>query len=144
MIRRPPRSTRTDTRFPYTTLFRSSALPARHVDRRADDGRRWQNRARFREHCLRRAGPQDGLCGELDGYDYPLFQLTCRGLAADASSEMTARRLAHRPQAVKLSRKGKSMVKLVALLKAKEGLSQKKFENYYEKSHVQLVLKHMP
>src|SRR3546814_16932828 len=24
MIRRPPRSTRTDTRFPYTTLFRSS------------------------------------------------------------------------------------------------------------------------
>src|SRR3546814_784001 len=36
MIRRPPRSTRTDTRFPYTTLFRSAAylylrrrLPAR-------------------------------------------------------------------------------------------------------------------
>src|SRR3546814_10522407 len=26
MIRRPPRSTRTDTRFPYTTLFRSSEL----------------------------------------------------------------------------------------------------------------------
>src|SRR3546814_3904900 len=25
MIRRPPRSTRTDTRFPYTTLFRSEA-----------------------------------------------------------------------------------------------------------------------
>src|SRR3546814_11825854 len=25
MIRRPPRSTRTDTPFPYTTLFRSSA-----------------------------------------------------------------------------------------------------------------------
>src|SRR3546814_6015809 len=30
MIRRPPRSTRTDTRFPYTTLFRSSLRgPAR-------------------------------------------------------------------------------------------------------------------
>src|SRR3546814_18847832 len=26
MIRRPPRSTRTDTLFPYTTLFRSSTL----------------------------------------------------------------------------------------------------------------------
>src|SRR3546814_17052561 len=26
MIRRPPRSTRTDTLFPYTTLFRSIAL----------------------------------------------------------------------------------------------------------------------
>src|SRR3546814_14536447 len=32
MIRRPPGSTRTDTLFPYTTLFRS--LPARHGDRR--------------------------------------------------------------------------------------------------------------
>src|SRR3546814_3681515 len=27
MIRRPPRSTRTDTLFPYTTLFRSIQLP---------------------------------------------------------------------------------------------------------------------
>src|SRR3546814_6849779 len=27
MIRRPPRSTRTDTLFPYTTLFRSRCLP---------------------------------------------------------------------------------------------------------------------
>src|SRR3546814_3517862 len=27
MIRRPPRSTRTDTLFPYTTLFRSHAVP---------------------------------------------------------------------------------------------------------------------
>src|SRR3546814_2477244 len=26
MIRRPPRSTRTDTRFPYTTLFRSACV----------------------------------------------------------------------------------------------------------------------
>src|SRR6056297_2065047 len=28
MIRRPPRSTRTDTLFPYTTLFRSGGPPA--------------------------------------------------------------------------------------------------------------------
>src|SRR3546814_20493945 len=27
MIRRPPRSTRTDTLFPYTTLFRSETMP---------------------------------------------------------------------------------------------------------------------
>src|SRR3546814_3032208 len=27
MIRRPPRSTRTDTLFPYTTLFRSESFP---------------------------------------------------------------------------------------------------------------------
>src|SRR3546814_14699118 len=34
MVRRPPRSTRTDTLFPYTTLFRSSeyqAAPALHL-----------------------------------------------------------------------------------------------------------------
>src|SRR3546814_8181066 len=30
MIRRPPRSTRTDTLFPYTTLFRSHHLWRRH------------------------------------------------------------------------------------------------------------------
>src|SRR3546814_4036058 len=37
MIRRPPRSTRTDTLFPYTTLFRSGH---HHQDRRreAEDG----------------------------------------------------------------------------------------------------------
>src|SRR3546814_16123752 len=38
IIRRPPRSTRTDTLFPYTTLFRSVELaacdPARNVRRR--------------------------------------------------------------------------------------------------------------
>src|SRR3546814_5488336 len=34
MIRRPPRSTRTDTLFPYTTLFRSPrAVPRRLHDR---------------------------------------------------------------------------------------------------------------
>src|SRR3546814_3800963 len=34
MIRRPPRSTRTDTLFPYTTLFRSSATTAGAARRR--------------------------------------------------------------------------------------------------------------
>src|SRR3546814_8222713 len=32
MIRRPPRSTRTDTLFPYTTLFRSELLGQLRVD----------------------------------------------------------------------------------------------------------------
>src|SRR3546814_3194435 len=42
MIRRPPRSTRTDTLFPYTTLFRSSRSPSRRrstADRRRPDWR---------------------------------------------------------------------------------------------------------
>src|SRR3546814_9457555 len=40
MIRRPPRSTRTDTLFPYTTLFRSAFVPAAHQvdDRGAASG----------------------------------------------------------------------------------------------------------
>src|SRR3546814_8899144 len=33
MIRRPPRSTRTDTLFPYTTLFRSSSPPCHFPSR---------------------------------------------------------------------------------------------------------------
>src|SRR3546814_3126231 len=37
MIRRPPRSTRTDTLFPYTTLFRSLQRPA--LRNAPDDGR---------------------------------------------------------------------------------------------------------
>src|SRR3546814_11196712 len=36
MIRRPPRSTRTDTLFPYTTLFRSVVLRVR-VEQGQDD-----------------------------------------------------------------------------------------------------------
>src|SRR3546814_2003362 len=32
MIRRPPRSTRTDTLFPYTTLFRSASCGGLRVD----------------------------------------------------------------------------------------------------------------
>src|SRR3546814_8741689 len=34
MMRRPPRATRTDTRFPYTSLFRSAGRTTRICDRR--------------------------------------------------------------------------------------------------------------
>src|SRR3546814_5473164 len=37
MIRRPPRSTRTDTLFPYTTLFRSISVTASSMDQRRRD-----------------------------------------------------------------------------------------------------------
>src|SRR3546814_14522581 len=37
MIRRPPGSTRTDTRFPYTTLFRSAQMAAAGVRITVDD-----------------------------------------------------------------------------------------------------------
>src|SRR3546814_10426543 len=70
MLRRPPRSTRTDTLFPYTTLFRSqhAADPAARLcadrERRADDADRTRSgasdlrpaqvRARRREDARRR------------------------------------------------------------------------------------------
>src|SRR3546814_4540381 len=37
MIRRPPRPTRTDTPFPYTTLCRSEDAAARHAAQRLED-----------------------------------------------------------------------------------------------------------
>src|SRR3546814_5222758 len=49
MIRRPPRSTRTDTLFPYTTLFRSGRPRARTWPLRTDD-RRVDSRPRSEEH----------------------------------------------------------------------------------------------
>src|SRR3546814_14794434 len=39
MIRRPPRSTRTDTLFPYTTLFRSRAQSAANAEAPVFPGR---------------------------------------------------------------------------------------------------------
>src|SRR3546814_10470304 len=45
MIRRPPRSTRTDTLFPYTTLFRSArSCPARAATLRSCSREIWNGR----------------------------------------------------------------------------------------------------
>src|SRR3546814_7816713 len=58
MIRRPPRSTRTDTLFPYTTLFRSGigARRAIAVAVDPDRARRGDQRAEFR--FARRSGAE--------------------------------------------------------------------------------------
>src|SRR3546814_7130184 len=55
MIRRPPRSTRTDTLFPYTTLFRSRARQSR---RDAADG--LVELEQVRRQDRRCDGPRDG------------------------------------------------------------------------------------
>src|SRR3546814_2542763 len=67
MIRRPPRSTRTDTLFPYTTLFRSQGQicpqdrPA-VVDGAGREGRHRRNRRLTGRHNLwKRAGGNLGL-----------------------------------------------------------------------------------
>src|SRR3546814_9763722 len=41
MIRRPPRSTRTDTLFPYTTLFRSPCAPEPYLPRSGTHAGAW-------------------------------------------------------------------------------------------------------
>src|SRR3546814_4353820 len=64
MIRRPPRSTRTDTLFPYTTLFRSRhplALSTARRDRLPPPRARLRHRAADQRpaHHRRQAGPGD-------------------------------------------------------------------------------------
>src|SRR3546814_4486645 len=49
MIRRPPRSTRTDTLFPYTTLFRSPGGPRTGPDRALRGG--WSARSCYFSRC---------------------------------------------------------------------------------------------
>src|SRR3546814_6618486 len=58
MIRRPPRSTRTDTLFPYTTLFRSPPRRTRPpVPPRAHTP--WPRRQPRRLHAIAAHGPID-------------------------------------------------------------------------------------
>src|SRR3546814_18049051 len=67
MILRPPRSTRTDTLFPYTTLFLSARRhdPPRHLPR-AGPPDRWPDRrsARGRQHDRGRRGGGRGRRGD--------------------------------------------------------------------------------
>src|SRR3546814_21132981 len=88
MIRRPPRSTRTDTLFPYTTLFRSGRADARATVRRhrgdrdgvhpagarAADGR-FGARARLSGGAGLSAVHRDALCPRQPARRYPLSTL---------------------------------------------------------------------
>src|SRR3546814_14129412 len=67
MIRRPPRSTRTDTLFPYTTLFRSDSSghrPARPAARRRREARR-RGRRQIARHGRPMAGRSEEHTSEL-------------------------------------------------------------------------------
>src|SRR3546814_1239523 len=67
MIRRPPRSTRTDTLFPYTTLFRSlGGSPLRRSCRHADAAARRARDLQFQSRGPALARSQCGTraCGE--------------------------------------------------------------------------------
>src|SRR3546814_7121621 len=66
MIRRTPRSTRTDTLFPYTTLFRSHGLAARGAGTGAGAAERGviSSRAGISPATWRSAGTPDSRCVE--------------------------------------------------------------------------------
>src|SRR3546814_17113251 len=68
MIRRPPRSTRTDTLFPYTTLFRSRSIEgAPAANELADPGPfiRREHKALWHQRCAVGAVPP---ASDLDAY----------------------------------------------------------------------------
>src|SRR3546814_8174948 len=81
MIRRPPRSTRTDTLFPYTTLFRSR--DGGEIDRRAHRqdigrrrGRRWPaRRGRCNQYRGRRSEEHTSELQSLMRISYAVFCL---------------------------------------------------------------------
>src|SRR3546814_5931940 len=81
MIRRPPRSTRTDTLFPYTTLFRSS-----HRHRRGEGHQGGVDAARRDQPRGRRARPRRGP----NGGDGPLPEDRVRPAARGRSEEHTS------------------------------------------------------
>src|SRR3546814_5740131 len=69
MIRRPPRSTRTDTLFPYTTLFRSEPLK---LERR----RKLRRQPRFKGQTINKMIPNiitmAALCAGLTGIRFAI------------------------------------------------------------------------
>src|SRR3546814_11744542 len=62
MIRRPPRSTRTDTLFPYTTLFRSG-LERIGTDRKPKSGLRSEHRTMPRDRHADPIRPDRAVAG---------------------------------------------------------------------------------
>src|SRR3546814_9953858 len=90
MIRRPPRSTRTDTLFPYTTLFRSVAQCAGER-RTADKRRECLDRQRRRGAWRRRHGAPHrghGPDGHRETVDLPDLRATCHVRSDEHTSEL--------------------------------------------------------
>src|SRR3546814_20108143 len=75
MVRRPPRSTRTDTLFPYTTLFRSQLAPQYAPAHRRSSivegiaylGRPIHGRAQCERHIFRRPARDAIAVGDMVG-----------------------------------------------------------------------------
>src|SRR3546814_15766388 len=70
MYRRPPRSTRTDTRFPYTTLFRSIAATAGEAPYVLDGLLYQQTGLTIEEHYTDTGGASDHVFGLMPFFGY--------------------------------------------------------------------------
>src|SRR3546814_9053511 len=89
MIRRPPRSTRTDTLFPYTTLFRSSYQARMPIGIRCRKG--FDLRAAVRRHHNHRADYRDSIISEKrSGEDEPHGKVRAVEIFAMRSEEHTS------------------------------------------------------
>src|SRR3546814_28591 len=82
MIRRPPRSTRTDTLFPYTTLFRANA-PTLLLDRPAFERIPIPDRPRYNAPaiCSTPSAPKNGSS---------LHSCGCRTVAETGASKLAS------------------------------------------------------
>src|SRR3546814_2154503 len=96
MIRRPPRSTRTDTLFPYTTLFRSvSGDRGQRFERRVAGergGRESRRRGRSEEHTSELQSLMRNsyavFCLKKKTKHMPAFMLTKRSVKSKAKETM--------------------------------------------------------
>src|SRR3546814_4182581 len=86
MIRRPPRSTRTYTLFPYTTLFRSPTMEVHHTPAQgqAEEGGRASDTTKSQP--VYRRGPSRG-CGIIGLGDSPPPRRYERGVNSPSRSE---------------------------------------------------------
>src|SRR3546814_15914773 len=82
MIRRRPRSTRTDTLFPYTTLFRSAEQSHIHSEQQADST---DNCPEKKDDCCKDCSPFD-VCGSCPGFIINDFSLLASILSLEYSS----------------------------------------------------------
>src|SRR3546814_1423290 len=100
MIRRPPRSTRTDTLFPYTTLFRSAVIQTAPMNEA-------ERSAYCREHGLY---PE-----QLEAWKQAFEAMDAGSTSAD-TAQLTAERKTSRKLAKELLRKERALAEAAALL----------------------------
>src|SRR3546814_15144892 len=80
MIRRPPISTRTDTLFPYTTLFRSCKLKVGRVSREVTDAclQFWGGQGYMWDNLVTRAYRDTRLVSIGGGADEVMLGIICK------------------------------------------------------------------